>query len=411
MISWQHIREALEEQLHHKLRTLLTLLGMIFGVGAVIAMLSIGEGAEREALQLIDELGLRNLIVEGKPVEEDRLREQRKHSLGLNRRDIEVAMDTLPFVRNWSAEKRVKTYLLFSEQGRSDAAVFAVSPSYFQLSHLQVASGRLLSEEDDRHFAQVAVLGPETARQLFPGGDAVGQLIKINHVWLRVVGVLADKQLSKSEFQGVKLGGEKNRVFISLDNAHRRFKFEPLESTLDAFRLELEPGANPLVAAESLRHLLQRRHNDIDDFDIVVPAQLMAQHRETRRIFTIVMSCVAGISLLVGGIGIMNIMLASVLERTHEIGLLRAIGARRKDILTQFMVESFTITTLGGLLGIVLGFALAAVIAWYAGWAVGFSLTAILVSVGVCALIGMVFGLYPAMQAAKLDPIVALQRE
>jgi putative ABC transport system permease protein len=233
----------------------------------------------------------------------------------------------------------------------------------------------------------------------------------VNHVWLQVVAVLADHELKKNEFEGVKLGSEKTRIFIPLQTALKRFKFKTLEPELSAFRLQLAPGVDAVAAARTLTHLLNRRHNNVDDFEIVVPAKLMAQHRETRRIFTIVMSCVAGISLLVGGIGIMNIMLASVLERTREIGLLRAIGATRRDILRQFIVESFTVTAMGGVLGIALGFALAAVIAFFADWAFGFSLMAILVSVGVCALIGIVFGLYPAIKASKLDPIVALQRE
>ncbi len=407
----ESFRQALEEQLHHKLRTFLTLLGMIFGVGAVIAMLSIGEGAEREALQMIDAMGLRNLIVEAREPDEQRLKEVRKHSNGLNLHDVQAAVDTLPFVEAWSAEKAVNTWLLFSEHGRAEAGVLGVSPNYFSLSSFSVSSGRIWDAAEDEQFAQVAVLGPEAARALFPGVEPVGQLIKINHVWLEVIGVLQDKALNKTDFEGIKLGGEKNRVFIPLATAKKRFRFKDMENEIDAFKLKLASDIDPTAAARSLTHLLDRRHNDVDDFAIVVPAQLMEQHRQTRRIFTIVMSCVAGISLLVGGIGIMNIMLASVLERTREIGLLRAIGARRRDILNQFLIESFTITALGGVFGIIVGFLLAAAIAAFAGWAVGFSLIAILVSVGVCAVIGMVFGMYPAIKASQLDPIVALYRE
>ncbi len=411
MSWWDYLQQALEEQRHHKLRTLLTLLGMIFGVGAVIAMLSIGEGAEREALQMIDAMGLRNLIVESKELDDERLKEMRKHSIGLTVQDLQAAKDTLPFVDYISAEKQVKTYLVFSEQAQADVGVIGVTPSYFALSNFIAAQGQLFDDDDNERYAQKAVLGAQAAASLFPQGDAVGKLVKVNHVWLRVVAVLADHELKKSEFEGVKLGSEKTRIFVPLQTALKRFKFKTLESELSAFRLQLQPGVDAVAAARTLTHLLNRRHNNVDDFEIVVPAKLMAQHRETRRIFTIVMSCVAGISLLVGGIGIMNIMLASVLERTREIGLLRAIGATRRDILRQFIVESFTVTAMGGILGIALGFALAAVIAFFADWAFGFSLMAIVLSVGVCALIGIVFGLYPAIKASQLDPIVALQRE
>ncbi len=411
MSWWDYLQQALEEQRHHKLRTLLTLLGMIFGVGAVIAMLSIGEGAEREALQMIDAMGLRNLIVESKEMDDERLKEMRKHSIGLTLQDLRAAQDTLPFIEHISAEKEVKTYLVFSESAQADVSVMGVTPGYFSLSSFSAADGALFDDGDDERYEQVAVLGAQAATTLFPQGDAIGKLVKVNHVWLRVKGVLADHELKKNEFEGIKLGSEKTRIFIPLQTALKRFKFKTLESELSTFRLQLQPNVDAVAAARTLTHLLNRRHNSVDDFDIVVPAKLMAQHRQTRRIFTIVMSCVAGISLLVGGIGIMNIMLASVLERTREIGLLRAIGATRRDILRQFIVESFTVTAMGGLLGIALGFALAAVIAYFADWAFGFSLIAIFVSVGVCAVIGIVFGMYPAIKASQLDPIVALQRE
>jgi len=403
--------QALSEMAHHKLRTLLTLLGMVFGVGAVIAMLSIGEGAQREALQLIDSMGLRNLLVQAKTFDRETLKEVREDSLGLTSRDMQAALQTLPFVEAHSAEKRVKNYDLFSQQGSSDAAVYAVTPSHFEMSSLKIAEGRQLSEEDDARFAQVAVIGRKVASAMFPDGDALGGRIKVNHLWLEVVGILAEKHLGKDEFQGVKLGDESSRVYLPLQTAFKRLKFDSLEDEIDAFRLRLKESAEPQSSAAALSHLLTRRHGEIDDFELVVPAALLAQQRQTQQIFTIVMSCIAGISLLVGGIGIMNIMLATVLERTKEIGLLRAVGARKVDIRRQFLVESFVISAVGALIGVGFGIVLALTIQTFADWSVAWAPSAVILSVGICLVTGVIFGWYPAAKAAELDPIKALHTE
>ncbi|SQH77073.1 conserved protein of unknown function, containing conserved domain of ABC-type antimicrobial peptide transport system, permease component [Shewanella benthica] len=405
------IKQAFDEMRHHKLRTALTLLGMIFGVGAVIAMLSVGEGAEREALKMIESMGVRNLVINARKSDGEALKSIREHSIGLSLRDVESAKDTLPFVENWSAEKRVKTFSLFSLEGRSDAQVKGVTPSYFDLSALKMSEGAAFDAKDEAHYRQVAVLGPEAARSLFPQGKAIGSVIKINHQWFTVVGVLTDAQNGKSKIQGVKLGGERNEVFIPLATALKKMNFKSLEDELDTFKVSLAEGVEPSLAAKSLRHLLKRRHGGEKDYDIVVPADLLAQHQQTQQIFNIVMACVAGISLLVGGIGIMNIMLATIMERTAEIGLLRALGARRKDIARQFLIESIVISATGGVIGIGVGLLLAFVISSAAGWPVAWSPFAIVLALGVCMTIGVGFGFYPAKKAAKLDPIVALQRD
>src|SRR5690606_21932206 len=171
----------------------------------------------------------------------------------------------------------------------------------------------------------------------------IGQRVKVNHLWLEVIGVLRSKNLSKDNFQGVQLSGENNRIYLPLETALKRFGFRDMASEIDSFRLELSADISPQIAAKNLDHLLNRRHGQEQDYTIVVPAELLNQHEQTQRIFNIIMSCVAGISLLVGGIGIMNIMLATVLERTNEIGLLRAVGATQKNIRDQFIVESVTI--------------------------------------------------------------------
>ncbi|MFQ3194175.1 MAG: putative ABC transport system permease protein [Colwellia sp.] len=403
--------DTFSELAQHKLRTLLTLLGMIFGVGAVIAMLNIGEGAEAEAMKMIDSMGLHNLIIEGKVFEEKELQEQRKHSTGLSIRDGEISASSLPFVTAFSAQKLIDTYSIFSGEGKSDGEATGVSASFFALSKFDLAQGRLLNETDDQNFSQVALLGSSTAKQLFPQGNAIGQNIKINHLWFKVVGVLQAPFLKKQEFQGIKLGGDQRQVFIPLKTAIHKFASKKLASEVTSIKLKLDDSVDPISAAKAVSHLLDRRHNEVDDYNLVIPAALLAQQKQTQQIFNIVMSCVAGISLLVGGIGIMNIMLATVLERTKEIGLLRAVGATQKDIRLQFIAESFTISIMGGILGVFFGIMLSELIALYSEWAVSWSTSAIILSFSICALVGLTFGVYPAIKASKLDPIDALQSD
>jgi len=410
-LGTEDLWHAVEQLRQHKLRTALTLLGMVFGVGAVIAMLSIGEGAKQEALRMIESMGLRNILVESRDFDEDTLTEIREHSVGLSKSDIRAIVQTLPGVEGVSAEKKIKTWNLFSSQAPSDAQVLAVSPEYFPLASLTIAEGREITAQDNKFYAQVAVLGAQAARNLFPNGKPLGQRVKINHLWVTVVGVLEDRDLGKDEFQGVSLGGDRNRVFIPLETALKRLKFESLESELDSIRLRLDENADPQLSALTVNHLLSRRHGEEKDYDIIIPAALLKQQQQTQQIFTIVMSAIAGISLLVGGIGIMNIMLATVLERTKEIGLLRALGARKRDIQVQFLVESATVAALGAFIGVFFGLALAFVIQQFAGWPAGWSPVAIVLSVSICLLTGIVFGWYPARQAAALDPIRALHAE
>ena len=405
-----NLQHAISEMMHHKLRTLLTLLGMVFGVGAVIAMLSIGEGAKAEATRLIETMGLRNLVINGKEFDQETLTEIREDSLGLNVNDIRAIEDTLPFISNSCGEQTVKTYSLFSKTNNSDALVKAIDPDCFSMSNLETAQGTLFGESENISFEQVAVLGAEAAEDLFPGQNPLDQLVKVNHMWVRVIGVLQKDELSKDQIQGIKLGAEHNTVFIPLETAFKRLKREALDSELDTIKVTIDDSIKPQVASMAINRLLQRRHGGVDDYEIVVPASLLNQQNQTQKIFTIVMSSIAGISLLVGGIGIMNIMLATVLERTREIGLLRALGARKTDIKNQFLIESATIAAFGAAIGIVMGVALSFMIQSFADWPVEWSIFSIILAVSVCLLTGVVFGYYPAKQAAELDPIRALQK-
>ena len=404
-------REAVEELWRRRLRTLLTLLGLIFGVGAIVAMQAVGEGSRREALRLVESLGLHNLIAEAKSQDEDTLKETRARSLGLTVADADAAVAVVPGGGSYAAEKRIRTHSVFSDAGRSDAQASGVSAEWFKLSSLDVTKGRTLSTEDEASLAAVAVLGHQAATDLFPGVDPIGQLIKVNHVWLEVVGVLGDRDLGKDDFEGVKLGLESNRIYVPLASARARFRFQPQEDEIDRFLLRLDDPNQLAGGAGVLAALLDQRHAGIADYQLVVPQQLFQQHQKTQRIFQVVMGAIASVSLLVGGIGIMNIMLANVLERRREIGLLRALGARKRDVIAQFLREASVICIAGALLGLLLGALLAYLIAAFAGWQVAWAPIPIFGSVAFCALVGMAFGVYPARHAAQLDPIAALRHE
>ena len=404
-------REAVEELWRRRLRTLLTLLGMIFGVGAIVAMQAVGEGSRREALQMVASLGLQNLIVEAKPQDEDTRKETRARSLGLSVADARAALVVVPGAEKFAAEKPVKTHSVFSDTGSSDAQASGVSADFFELSSLEVASGRALGAEDEQAMAPVAVLGHQAAADLFPAGDAPGRYVKVNHAWFEVVGVLADRDLGKDQFEGVQLGAESNRVYLPLSSARARFKFEENEDEVDRILLRLSSPEQLAAGARVLADLLDQRHAGMGDYTLVVPQQLYRQHQKTQRIFQVVMGAIAGVSLLVGGIGIMNIMLANVLERRREIGLLRALGARRNDVVAQFLREATVICISGALLGLLFGLLLAYLIAAFAGWQVAWAPVPVLLSAGFCALVGLAFGVYPARQASRLDPITALRHD
>ncbi len=404
-------REAIDELWRRRLRTLLTLLGMIFGVGAIVAMQAVGEGSKREALRLVESLGLHNLIVEAKPQDDDVLKETRARSLGLNVADARAALVVVPGAEGFAAEKPVKTHSVFSDFGSADAQASGVSPDWFTLSSLKVLHGRTLTAQDDAQLAPVAVLGHQAATSLFPNTDPLGKHVKVNHVWLEVVGVLVDRDLGKDSFEGVPLGLESNRVYLPLASARARFKFQQTEDEVDRFLLRLRDPEQLAAGASVLAAMLDQRHAGMRDYTLVVPQQLFRQHQQTQRIFQVVMGAIAGVSLLVGGIGIMNIMLANVLERRREIGLLRALGARRRDVVAQFLREATVICVVGALLGLLFGTVLAYLIATFAGWQVAWAPLPILLSAAFCALVGLAFGVYPARQAAQLDPITSLRQE
>lgn len=377
----------------------------------MISMLAVSEGGLQQSMKMIQGLGVDNIIVEGKEYSTDELLELRKHSPGLSVDDARAVKETLDFVDKWAGIKNMRVWSLFSHEGDSrNSEVWAVSSDFFELSSLEEDEGELFSVEDDREFATKAVLGEATARRLFPNGGAVGKPVKVNFTWFEVVGVLQDQKIPGEEIQGEKVGGDSDRVYIPLNTGLNRLKVEDMASELSSARFKIK--GEPLVSAQAAIQLnIKRRHGGQDDFRMIVPNEILAQQRQTNRIFTIVMTSVAIISLLVGGIGIMNIMLASVLERKSEIGLLRAVGATKADVVRQFLIETTVIAFIGALFGIAAGVALAILITFFAKWPVAWNYVGIIVAVVVCTAIAVAFGVYPAMSAAKLDPVAALQSE
>jgi putative ABC transport system permease protein len=409
------LREAVASSLgslrHHALRSFLAMLGIIFGVGAVIAMLSIGAGAEAQALEIIDAMGLRNVVVKDKRFDrENELTEIRRKSAGLSSRDAQAIRDAVPGVELVVAKIEVEAWKVLSPTGRAKPRVLGVSSDYPRLVKVALAEGRFFDREDEDRHALVAVIGADVRRDLFGFEAALGKPLKVNDQWLTVIGVLQGGS-AKREIQGVTLEGTANDVYLPVTAAERRFARAPLKAPLDELVVSLLPGTPVQESAVVVKSLLDRLHGGADDYTITVPEALLEQSQRTQRLFDVVMGAIAGISLLVGGIGIMNIMLATVLERTREIGVRRAMGARQVDIRNQFFMESFAVTVTGGLLGIVMGLAIAKGVAVYAGWKTIVTVWSILLSVGVSAAVGLAFGSYPAMRAARLDPVESLRYE
>ena len=395
----------------HKLRSFLTMLGMIFGVGAVIAMLSIGAGAQEQALAMIEEMGVRNIIVRAEEFKEEELREIRKKSLGLSLRDASAITEAVPDVAIVSPVARVEARKIFAAGGKAEPRVLGVSHRHAEVSGLALAEGRFFDAKEDAASSQVCVIGPRVRHDLFGYDPALGRDLKVGDVWLTVVGILRTRYEGEEVLQGVKVVSPSNDVYIPVTTALRKFPRNLLKQELDEIVVTLDRGSDPQEGAAVLNTLLQRLHGGMGDYSIVVPDALLSQARRTQRLFNIVMGCIAGISLLVGGIGIMNIMLATVLERTREIGVRRAVGARRVDIRNQFIIESFTISMLGGLAGVVVGFGIAWLVAAWADWQTIVTPFSVILSTGVSLAVGLIFGIYPAMRAADLNPIEALRYE
>lgn len=405
---------GLENLASHKLRSLLTMLGMIFGVAAVVAMLSIGAGAQQKVMAFIEQLGVRNLIVEAKEARnEQELQKVRKNSPGLTLSDYQIIRRNVPDIAEGSPRKRFTPTKILPKPQQDAPVVYGVESSYLNIGHLRVTEGRFFDASDNAAAAPVCVLGAAARDSLFGAGQAVGEYIKLNELWCHVIGIVAPQLAPESDVSGVRTEDMNNLVYAPLNSVLYRLEDSQswLKDEIDGMYLHLASVDMSVTDAEVVRGILNSSHHEAADFSVIVPAELLAQQKRTEQLFNTVMVAIASISLLVGGIGIMNIMLAAILERTREIGVRRAIGARRWDIIRQFVIEATLISFAGGLLGVVLGFAMSQLIAWLAGWSTVVTISSILLAFVVSISVGLIFGIYPAVKAARLDPVEAIRYE
>ena len=405
---------GLESLASHKLRSLLTMLGMIFGVAAVVAMLSIGAGAQQKVMAFIEQLGVRNLIVEAKEARNDQeLQKVRKNSPGLTLRDFQIIRRNIADIQEATPRKRFSPTKILPKPQQDSPVVYGVEPSYLQIGHLRVTEGRFFDATDNAASAPVCVLGAAAKDSLFGSSQAIGEYIKLDELWCHVIGIVAPQLAPESDVSGVRTEDMNNLVYAPLNSVLYRLEDSQswLKDEIDGMYLHLASADTTVADAEVVRGILNSSHHDAGDFSIIVPAELLAQQKRTEQLFNTVMVAIASISLLVGGIGIMNIMLAAILERTREIGVRRAIGARRWDIIRQFIIEATLISFAGGLLGVVVGFAMSQLIAWLAGWSTVVTIGSILLAFVVSISVGLIFGIYPAVKAARLDPVEAIRYE
>ena len=405
--------QAAANLLAQKFRTALTMLGIVFGVGAVIGMLAIGAGARQESLRFIEELGVRNLLVRSRTAADfQELQVRRRSSPGLSERDVRILkanIDTLDLI---AASRSMRPTRMLPKAPHDPPDLMGVRPAYGAIHNLQLEEGTFITEEQDAAAAPVCVLGERAKVELLGYGPAVGKYVKINDTWLQVIGVLASQLSSASTGSGGQTQDRNNAIYTSLSTFQYRFWDNSfLKDELDGIDLRLKPGADSIETAKVVTAILNSTHHNVADFSVVIPADLLAQQQRTQTIFTYVMVAIAAISLLVGGIGIMNIVLATVLERTREIGIRRATGARRNDIVRQFLAESVLISVGGGVLGIMFGYFLSWLIARTAEWKTIVTTTSIFIAFGVSVAVGMIFGIYPAVKASRIDPIEALRYE
>lgn len=442
------LRTALEAVEHNKLRASLTSLGILFGVASVIAMLAIGKGAESEILAQMRLLGSNNVMItplvvqkEG-PAKEPDAKEVKKYSPGLTYADAQAIARVVPAVEATSAEVVLNTSITREGHRRSGKLV-GVDTSYFRLSNLELVNGGWFTPLQVERGLPVAIIGNGVRTRFFTTEDPVGKAIKVGQTWLTVVGVLTDRRVSGEIAARLGIRDANMDVYIPVHTMLRRFRdraqltqrdielaarpgqFVTADSSesdeqrqertnrnqLDRIIVRVSDSKQVPKVAEVAQRMLARRHNAVIDFEITVPELLLKQEQRTKTIFNVVLGAIASISLIVGGIGIMNIMLASVLERIREIGVRRAMGATQKDVLFQFLAEAVLISVAGGVAGILVGTGLSAGIEKLAGIKTIVSFVSIVVAFGVSFTVGLGFGIVPAYRAARQDPVECLRYE
>jgi putative ABC transport system permease protein len=433
-MNWKIIKIGIKNLMLHKLRSLLTLLGVILGVGSVIAMLAVGEGSKKEALERIRNLGAKNVIIRSvKPVlqdsndetpqsdDDDGPRNVSVLQYGLRHTDLERFKSNLPTV-NQTVPVALVTCEASEKQHRiPNARVLGTTPEFLEVKNLQVERGRFVTAADVHNVWNIAVLAAGASRRLFQFVDPIGKHVLVGDDVYRVVGVLSSQDSGNNTPGAVGQMDLNEDIYIPITCVQRRLGEQQEirsagnqsveEMQLSEITLRVTDEKYVTQTAEMARQLLLRSHPDASDFKIQVPLELLAQANEEKRMWNLVLGSIAGISLLVGGIGIMNIMLASVTERTREIGIRRALGAKKGDISIQFLVETILLSSTGGVLGVIIGILIPTLVSALTDLDTVISVWSVALSFGISVGIGILFGWYPAQRAASLDPIEALRHE
>ncbi len=442
---------AIESIMANQLRSLLTALGIIFGVAAVITMLAIGRGAQKEILEQIKMVGVNNImitpIVESASGDDSESNgenmQAKKFSPGLTLKDVNSIKEVLSTVKRASPEITLNSYVIQGGK-RATAKLLGVSNEYFEIFNLKLYEGNFFNEYHEENGIPVCVIGANIKNKFFSKEDPIGKYIKFDKVWLKVVGVLEASNVSLTRFENIGVNVMNDNIYIPVRTMLLRYQNRALVGSrikgsagasamghfhsmaisaspsqnnssnyhqLDRIIVQVNESAELSPSTDLLARLLLRRHEDVRDFEITVPELLLKQEQRTKDIFNIVLGAIASISLLVGGIGIMNIMFASVMERIKEIGTRLAIGAQKRDIVVQFLAEAVLISVSGGLVGVILGIVASFMISNFADIKTDVTPISVFISFAVSASVGVIFGYSPAKRASERDPIESLRYE
>lgn len=415
----------------HKLRSLLTAMGIVFGVASVIAMLAIGEGASYEAQEQIKNLGSQNIILQSVKATNKGSDGKAETSFvleyGLTFRDIEQIRQTIPGVNVVVPGRKLQDFV-WNISLSVDAVILGTVPWYPEMRNRKILQGRFFSDIEMSARSNVCVLNAAMAAKLFPLSSPIGQEVRLQSSYYTVIGVIEARKDSvtpgNSSGEGSRGGSGEGEatmeMLLPLSVLLERFgevlvkfrsgSFEAEKVELHEVTVKIDDPEKVVAAADAIQHLLERNHEN-KDFRMVVPLELLRQAERTKQIFNIVLGSIAAISLLVGGIGIMNIMLATVTERTREIGIRRALGAKRRDIILQFLIETVLLSGVGGVIGVVVGVSVPMVITHFADMLTIVRIWAPVLAFTISVLTGVVFGIYPAMRAASMSPVDALRHE
>lgn len=408
----ENIRLALRGLADHKFRSFLTMLGIIFGVASVITMLSIGEGAKREAIAKYQDLGVNNIIIREKNLSDEELEEVRaKFSQGLSLNDATVIKEIVPGIERLASQAEINTDVKYEDKSVK-STIIGVTPEFLQMMNYKPQKGDYINDTHYNERLKVCILGAGVAATFFKNEDPIGKMIKIEDQWLEVIGVLESKTLFTETVGELAARDLNTDVYVPLSTFLNRFTRENiLTSEIQQITAQVDNSERLIEASKIIDEILKRHHFNNDDYSIVIPYELLKQEEKERQIYNFLLGAIAAISLLVGGIGIMNIMLATVMERTREIGIRRAIGARKADIMSQFVTEAVAISITGGIIGVLLGVTLSLTVSLFTDVSTFIRPYSIFIAFAFSVIVGISFGYLPAKNAANLKPVDSIRYE